>query len=267
MFTVYVDDSGTSLGQTVAVAGILIIPAMQIIPLDREWSAFSSKYGLTDFHASECAALNPRSYPGWDEVKAQKVFSRARQITKKYTSNAFSFSVYKSEFDACAPTEWRETGGQNHYTWAIRNLMHELIQWHRKRQLSSPFEFVFDRAEGRDKRELEMMMAQFDAVWPGMFEGHYQFRNRRDVPGLQCADLLAWACYAKSRVRFGTPIPPLAKESFEDFSLHQDRRWLNTLTFDPVGLSEAIARDRLDTEGEEFRRKWHADYMAARGKK
>ncbi|MFZ0392520.1 MAG: DUF3800 domain-containing protein [Terracidiphilus sp.] len=264
MFTVYVDDSGTSRGQPVAVAGVLIIPALQIIPLDKEWATFSAKYGFTDLHAAECAALNPKTYPTWDEAKVEKVFWRARQIIKKRASKAFSFSIYKKDFDDAAPLESRKTGGQNHYTWALRNLMSLLVQWHGERRIPVPFEFVFDRAAGRDKREIEMLMAQFDSLAPGKFEGHYQFRNRADVPALQCVDLLAWSCYSKSRLRYGpVPIPRVAEESFDDFLRHRDGQWLTAMTFDPRGLKEAFEMDRA-TIDEQARQEWYRNYKAKR---
>ena len=267
MFTIYVDDSGTSRGQPVAVAGVLIIPARQIVALDRTWSDFATKYGFADLHASECAALNQKSYPGWDDLKVRKVFSRACQIIRKYVTKAFSFSVDKSEFDAVAPHEWRETGGDNHYTWALRNLMHTLVRWHQSHSIQEPFEFVFDRAEGKDKLELEILMAQFDNICPGEFDDHYQFRKRKDVPALQCADLLAWTSYAVSRGLRGMPVSPLALECAKDFRHYQNGKWWDALTLDSAGLKDVIEKDQRNPEKEKFRRDWLAAYIAAKGKR
>ncbi|HXR38125.1 MAG TPA: DUF3800 domain-containing protein [Terracidiphilus sp.] len=263
MFTVYVDDSGSDPNQTTAIAGVLVVPARQILSLESTWASFASKYGFKDLHASECVARNPKSYAGWDETKVQKVFSRARQIIKKHTSKAFSFTINKKDFDAEAPPEWREVGGENHYTWAWRSLLNLLVRWHSERNIDAPFEFVFDWAEKRDKVEIEMVMAQFDSLFPNQFEGHYTFRRRKDVPGLQCADLLAWTCFGMSRLKFHeVPMHEVAEESFSDFSNYQDRQWLDALTFERDALHAAITLDRADTEGERMRREWHRNYAA-----
>jgi hypothetical protein len=262
MFTVYVDDSGTASAQKVAVAGALIIPALRIRALDSSWKSFTDKYGFTDLHASECAALNPKSYPEWTENKVRKVFSRARQITKQHSSKAFSFTIHKEDFDVLAPTEWREVAGESYYTWSFRTLLHQMFRWHHERQLSTPFEFVFDHAEGRDRKEIEMLMAQFESVYPERFEGHYSFRKRKDVPGLQCADLLAWTCYARSRFTFNNvPMNEIARESFSDFSNHPDPHWLDALTYEREALRTAISLDRSDVNAERMRREWYQNYI------
>jgi len=264
MFTVYVDDSGTAPDQSVAVAGVLIIPVKQITALDKEWENFKDKCGFSDLHASECAALNQKSYPGWDDPKVSRVFRRARQITEKYASKAFSFSVYKDEFDPVVPSEWRETGGDNHYTWGIRNLMHALVRWHRAHQISVPFDFVFDNAEGGDRLEIEMLMAQFESVCPGDFVDHYQFRRRKAVPALQCADLLAWTSYQISRGLRGGQSSSHAMDCARDYRRHQAGEWWEAQTFSQEDLKLVIAEDQKDPEKEKYRRAWHAAYMATK---
>ena len=193
MLTVFVDDSGTDPKAPVAIAGALIIPAIQIGTLATDWAAFGSDFGFSKyFHSSECAAQNHKSeFANWDDVKIGKAFRRARSITKKRTSQASAFAINKPDFDAEAPAEWRVIGGQNHYTWALRTLLNNLVYWRRQRSISAPFEFIFDWAEGAAKEEIEMLMAQFESIFPGTFEGHYSFRKKQDVPGLQCADVLA----------------------------------------------------------------------------
>ncbi len=266
MFTVFIDDSGTARSQPVAIAGALIVPALQIPALDRAWDSFRSKYGFTDFHSSVCVARNPKTeFANWGDVKVEDAFARVRQITKKYASAAFSFAVCKDDFDAEAPSEWRKSGGENHYTWAFRTLMHHLIRWHSKRRIQTPFEFMFDWAQGRDKEEIEMLMDQFDVLQPEKFNGHYVFKKRKDIPGLQCADVLAWTCYGVSRFAFkGTPIPPIAKESYTDFSHYRDGSWLRVLTFKRSALRSAIASDLADPESQKTRADWYAKWAQKR---
>jgi len=264
MFTVYVDDSGTAPDQPVAVAAALIFPAKRIISLDSNWKGFREKYGFADFHSAECAARNAKSsFAGWTDHQVETAFYRARQIIKQKAVKAFSFTVHKSDFEAEASLEWRNAGGgHNHYTWALRTLLNVLIAWHGQRHIDKPFEFVFDRTGKREKAEIDMLMDQFESAWPGRFQRHYQFRNRPDVPGLQAADVLAWTCYAMSRLKFfGVPMQEIARESFKDFSQYHDRDWLDALTVERDALREAIAFDRADPAGEQQRREWYAQWV------
>jgi hypothetical protein len=108
-------------------------------------------------------------------------------------------------------------------------------------------------------------MEQFESAWPGRFEGHYQFSNRPDVPGLQAADVLAWTCYAMSRQKFcDVPMQKIARESFEDFSQYRDGDWLDALAVERSALREAIAFDQADTVGEQQRREWYAQWVKNR---
>jgi hypothetical protein len=266
VFTVYVDDSGTAPDQPVAIAAALIIPTKQISSLESNWSAFREKYGFSDFHSSECVAKNPKSdFANWDNKKIAAAFSRARQIIKQRSSKALSFTIHKDDFDAEAPLEWRRVGGQNHYTWALRTLINVLTSWHDGRQIETPFEFVFDQTGKREKAEIDMLMSQFESMRPGRFEGHYQFRRRQDVAGLQAADVLAWTCYAASRRIFRElPMIEIARDSFKDFSIHQGGRWLDSLTHEREALRTAISLDRADSVGEQQRREWYARWVESR---
>jgi Protein of unknown function (DUF3800) len=266
MFTVYVDDSGTAPDQPVAVAAALIIPAKQLIFLESSWQGFKEKHGFADFHSSECAAKNEKSdFANWRDEHVAAAFYRARQIITQRASKAFSYTIHKSDFDAEAPSEWRQVGGQNHYTWALRSLINALVSWRGQRPIDTPFEFVFDQTGKREKVEIDMLMSQFESLWPGRFEGHYSFRNRPDVPGLQAADVLAWTCFAMSRLKFrDVPMPTVAQESFWHFSTYRGGEWLDALTHEREALRQVIALDRADTIGEQQRREWYAQWVKDR---
>jgi hypothetical protein len=101
MFTAYIDDSGTAPEQKVAIATALVMPAHRIIAFQSEWNTFIEKWGISDFHASQCAVANSKSdFAGWDEAKVKTVFKRIRQIIKKYGLRSISLAVHKSDYDA-----------------------------------------------------------------------------------------------------------------------------------------------------------------------
>jgi|HubBroStandDraft_1064217.scaffolds.fasta_scaffold323167_2 hypothetical protein len=119
----------------------------------------------------------------------------------------------------------------------------------------------------KDQRaEIEMVMAQFESGYSGNFDRHYIFKKRQDVPGLQCADLLAWSCFSRSRFIFqNTPMKDLAAETYSNFVARAG--WLDALTHTRANLRKSIALDMADTVAEERRRVWYENYAAGLKKK
>lgn len=56
MFTVYIDDSGTSLNQQIAIVSGLIFPEKRLPAMEREGAAFVQKGEIKEFHTSVCGA-------------------------------------------------------------------------------------------------------------------------------------------------------------------------------------------------------------------
>src|ERR1700733_3532249 len=82
MYTSYIDDSGTDPKQLIAIASALIIPAIKLIPLQREWNTFLEKEGITKdgYHTSECVAHNSKTdFADWDDDCVKRVLARVRQ--------------------------------------------------------------------------------------------------------------------------------------------------------------------------------------------
>jgi len=224
MFTAYIDDSGTSPSQPIANATALVIANTRIIALQAEWDRLKKREGFSDFHTSEFVARNPRSeFAGWPKSKQKRVLLRVRQTIKKFGVKIFSFTVNKSDYDEVAPPEFRNYAGNQHYTWAIRHLVAMLAAWRVAFSGANPLEYVFDSMKEGDKgrEEIETVMAQAEhiASEKGMAGEYlkYSFQQRREIPGLQCVDCIAWTCY-----QFGhfvirkKPLPPLAQIMWDD---------------------------------------------------
>src|ERR1022692_1142166 len=157
MFTVYVDDSGTSPTQPVAIASALIIPAYRIVVLQKEWDKLRTKENFADWHTSEFVAKNPHSdFANWDDQKGSRVFGRVRQIARKYGVKSVAFSVYKKDYDEAIPADLRKYPGEFHYTWAVQHLLDRLFQWRVASGSTSPLAYVFDWMESKDERRREI---------------------------------------------------------------------------------------------------------------
>jgi Protein of unknown function (DUF3800) len=246
MFTAYIDDSGTAPEQKVAIATALVLPAHRIIKFQSEWNTFLEKWGIEDFHASECAVANPKSdFAGWDESKVRTVFKRIRQIIKKYGMCSYSLAVNKSDYDEVVPVEDRRLFGHNHYTYAIHNLLAFLDNWACRNEVEHPLEFVFDwideKTQCKQKREIEDSIVRSEKTRPGRFAGHYSFGNRKEVPGLQCVDLIGWTCYRFALNTFGgPPLTNLQSECWQDFSNYRNGQWLTSIGQTRHQIREAV---------------------------
>jgi hypothetical protein len=245
MFAVYIDDSGTAPRQRVAICAAVVIPALQILRLEREWETLNRKEGFESFHASACLAGNAdEGFGNWDEKKKARVFRRVREISKKYGTKVFSFAVNKPDFDELVPDEYKRHIG-SHYVWAVRNVLSWLSGWKAERKNCPPFEYIFDYSDPRDEARIgiETAMAQSQIVASAK-EGrradyvHYAFRRRQELAGLQCADCLSWTCYQYALFRFHkVPLRETAEECWKDFNSYQGvNEWLYAVT---------IERDRL----------------------
>jgi len=250
MFTVYIDDSGTDPGQQVAIASGLILPVRRLAAFENEWMNFLKKEGITEFHTSECAARNKRSeFVNWDEERVQRVVARARQIIRKYFPKAFSISINKAVYDEVIPDEFRRVIGKYHYTWGVDAVCGFIWDWANKRNV--PIEYVFDNLDQKSqrvqRREIEIVMSHGEVMHPGAFAGHYSFRNRKEVPALQCADLFAWTCYQRSlEAMAGKVLHPVAKECWEQFSSWDEDAWCGAWVATKEQLKDWVRRVYAD---------------------
>jgi hypothetical protein len=277
MFTVHIDDSGTDPNQAVAIATALIVPASRIVALDREWRALIEKEDFPDFHMSVCVARNKKShFADWDNDKQQRVISRVRQIGKKYGSRAFSLTVHKADYDAVVTDELREFAGTFHYTWAIRNMIGLLDGWAKLKNVTLPFEYIYDwmdpKAQREAKAEIVTVMDQAEhlaiqAGKPGRYTG-YSFRHREEIPALQCNDALAWTCYQYAQLaHLKIPLSEMAEECWDDYSNHPADEWLYAATMTRAQLEDWVRREQEQglPDFDRFRA-WYAEHPKPRKK-
>jgi hypothetical protein len=228
MFNVYFDDSGTAPSQRFAIAAALIIPGNRVRQLENEWNKFLEKYEIADFHTSVCVYKNRKhQFADWDDEKVNRAVARVRQITIKYAVRAISYAVSKKDFDELVPDRWKEFVGKDHYAWAVRHALRVIQRWSTAAESRYQLEYFFDFARGNTKKAIEKAMADAELLSPGNYEGHYVFGKRQEIPGLQCADLFAWACLGGARHTFeNTPIHPIAESTIRAYRNHSIQGWM-----------------------------------------
>jgi hypothetical protein len=266
MFTVYLDDSGTSPSQRVAIAAAIIVPTQQIVRLEREWDALRQKEGFSSFHTSEFVASNKRSeFAKWDTAKKQRVFRRVREITKKYGIRGLSFAVHKRDYEETVRGDFRECVGRFHYTWAVRHLLGFIENWRNSPPVARPVEYVFDWLERNDPRRREIENAIDQAEYFSRERGlstrgfsKYGFKRRVDTPGLQCVDAVGWTSYQYGLLNFfHTPLQESAKPSWKHFEGHLAQNgWLQAVTVTKANLEKWVKLETEDGRTMELFRKW-----------
>jgi Protein of unknown function (DUF3800) len=265
MFTAYVDDSGTDPNQAVAIASAWIVPGRQIIRLENEWDTLRKKHGFSSWHTSEFLAKNKDCEAvNWSDAKLDRVFSRVRQIAKKYGVKVVSFATSKQDYDDAIPPDLRQFSGKFHYTWAIRNLLDRLLGW-RRGLGHPPLEYVFDwldpKAERKKKREIEAAIDQAEeAATQNGFAGefkNYGFGSREGIPGLQCSDALAWTAFHQANwVLHKKPLSTYAQTAWADFDATSDPNWREMLVITKPELQRFANDPKVVPHASEFFRKW-----------
>ena len=268
LFTNYVDDSGTDPNQRVAIASGLIIPSGRIVALEREWDTLKTKEGFTDFHTSEFSAWfrNPHSeFSNWGTKQHTRVFARVRGIAKKYGVKTFTFAVKKEDYNDVVPADIKKYWGRYHYTWAIRQFIDYVYKW--QRHLSAaPLQYVFDWAKRSDpaRKEIEMAMEQAEDMTgnTGEFK-HYDFGCRRETPGLQCADVLAWTSYQSAlREFYNKPLVCDAEIALNDFTKYNGGKWRTALTVTRSSLEELVRKEQVSGTSLAKFKAWEARKLA-----
>ena len=236
MFLIYIDDSGSAPEHKFAIAAGIVFPAKRIEAFEREWNALLDKEGVRELHASECVAHNPRSdFADWDDGRSERVLLRAQEIILKYSVKALSVGIHKQDYNEVVPKEMWLSVSQSHYVWALSSLLGLSYDW--ASQHATLMQYVFDTAAKEEKRDIQEAVDYSEAIYAGHFSGHFSFRSRREVPGLQAADLYAWVNYqAACDTRFGIPIKPAAEKLWFPFILRNRQKWCTIQSLNRAGL-------------------------------
>jgi Protein of unknown function (DUF3800) len=266
-FTVYLDDSGTAPDQPIASASALIIPEKRISELESNWNRFVKVQGISDFHASACAALKSKEKQYWDLDEEQKkhIFTRARQFCKGYGVQTFGFSVYKESRASVFSEDFRYYSG-DHYIWALRHILRNIEQWRKTRAIKEPMHYIFDWQEiGSDCREeIVDVMAQMAEQYNE--DIHFNFGRRKDIPGLQCVDLISWLSLQLGLNNFhNKPMEGLASECIKDFEnyfpnekhVRPDHKWFQVATVQRPHLEKWFDVEMKLGKSMEWFRDWY----------
>lgn len=268
-FVLHLDDSGTRPSHKVAVASALVIPAKQICALEGEWNTFKTKEGFSFFHASPCNAQEKESeFANWSHTKVDRVFARVMQIARKYGVFGISCSIHKKTYDEVVkPDELRRYFGTYHYSWCVGLVVAFAEKWRQHVCHKEPFEFIFDHMEEKDPARIEiqkqMALCERVSVERGIIGAYtnYSFRLKKNIPGLQCADEIAWTCNRYSINQFeGIDLPERAEKCWTGYGCHlAEEGFVKAFTVGKPQLEKAVAEEMANGRVFERLRRWEEE--------
>jgi hypothetical protein len=104
--TIYIDDSGTSPRNEVAVAAGWIAPLQQWRKFEGDWKKAKQVAGdeFDCFHMSGCVYIERGTeFESWSYPKKQRVIRRLREIIKRRATKGFCLGVRKKDYDELVP--------------------------------------------------------------------------------------------------------------------------------------------------------------------
>lgn len=232
-FAMYMDDSGTSPDQNVAVAAGWIAKTPSWIYFQRDWdkvkSIQSDKFKcmhMADFVGGHEEFT--RWGQGFTEQKS-RVVKKITKILHKRVFNGFGIGVVQKDFNSLVPVALRTQGYENHYTYAIRRVLGMISDWRKTQRLESvPVHYIFDYMDPNNPCRLEIERVFNTLGTPeenfrlyGLEPGGYSFKSKTGLPPLQMADMFAWTMYRAVLHELGIiKLCKLGTEAFRGFYKH-----------------------------------------------
>jgi hypothetical protein len=227
MLTIYIDDSGTSPNETIAVAAGWIAKTPAWTLLERGWAKVQNveSHRFTCMHMGEFSH-GSKEFEGWDLNKKLLVIRKLTPLITKRALKGFALGVVKKDFDEIVPANLRAQGFENHYTYAIRRVLGMIHDWRKAEGFDDlPIEYIFDFMNLHDPRRMEIQKV-FTSIGTehenlnlyGLTKDGFNFKDKKSLPPLQAADMLAWTIYRAMQHEIGEKdASPIATLLFRDF--------------------------------------------------
>jgi hypothetical protein len=209
MFEVYFDDSGTDLESDIAIAACYVSTKRGWDEFTREWKQAAYEEGFTTFHMAEFVAPNKHGHKpwcDWDNQKKDRVYNRLAKIINENKRAGIACAVPKLSYGTLR-RETHEAYGYQHYTFAVRMCLSQVIEWRAKSLITLPMQYIFDweMHASPKRREIQVIFSTLHESWEphlGTGKDGCSFQHREEFRPLQAADVLAWQMNSHMRKIF-----------------------------------------------------------------
>ncbi len=222
MFSIFLDDRGTHDSSRIAVAAGALARTERMRRFNKEWQRICTQEDFGFFHMADFASRHSQ-FRNWEEPKRAKVIGHLRAVIKKHFLQAFIVGISKRDFDRAFPEDLRKRFGMKHYTWAVRTCLSLLSAWRAAHNEDGRVQYVLDRPnEGKGElaesfEQLHEYPEEIGVFGLSSMARGYAFQDKREIRGLQAADIFAWMGLQRSlEMILGNQMSGLASECWND---------------------------------------------------
>jgi hypothetical protein len=205
MMEAYFDESGTHQGSPVICVAGYLLTAEQALRLDLEWAELMSDFGLTHFHAHDCAR-KINEFEGIDDKRRKDLLVRLVGIIKRRVNIGIVVSLSETNFGQIdTPVHWDKG---DPYILCVFQAIAAVSAWADKHSYEGKVSYFFE-AGHRHEKLTSLAIQQFTSGsigYNGLRYHSHTFAGKCDLRPLQAADLLAYEWY-KELKRIHEPAP------------------------------------------------------------
>lgn len=204
MLEAYFDESGTHEGSPVMCVAGYLFKTEQVIHLDREWLEALDQFGLTCFHAADCAH-GVREFEKLNAQQRKELTIKLIGIIKRRMEVGIAVSISETDFGK-HPANQFERGGP--YILGALQVLSGVVAWAEKRSYNGKIAYFFE--SGHKHQHLAHAVIEMMTVNVSDHLRYYShtFAGKRDIRALQAADILAYE-WQKEMRRLN--IPPIKR--------------------------------------------------------
>lgn len=174
---------------------------LRLAKFDREWRAMLAKYHLSAFHMVDCAHGNGEFDKGIRPRSQCDIIARhAISLIQKYASFGVGIIIDPEEFDA----NWQHKEAiSSFYECCIWMCVVAIKKWSDDNLENRRFHYFFEKGYKNEGKAHSALVALFSDP-----EINLRYRDptftmvpKKDSPGAQAADILAWHWYQEAKRR------------------------------------------------------------------
>jgi len=192
------------------VAGYLFT-AEQALHLDREWGEALAQFGLTHFHAADCAH-RVGEFSALDQKQTKELTVKLVGIIKRRIEIGIADSISETDFGSIDPPRWVRGGP---YLFAALQVLGGVVSWAEKYSYTGKISYFFEaghKHQSVTNRAIDMVRAKGS----GYLRYHsHTFAGKSDLRPLQAADLLAYEWQKELRRRNMPPVKRSMRRALE----------------------------------------------------
>lgn len=203
MMQAYFDESGTHHGSPVVCVAGYLFSEQQALHIDREWAEALRDFGISHFHAVDCAH-GKKEFSLLTKQRSTDLLVRLIGIIKRRAEFGVAVTVSETDFGQLdAPGVW---GAGGPYVICAAQVLSAVVAWADKFQYRGKISYFFERGH-RHQEITNRVIRQFSAspnLESALRYWSHTFEQKKTIRPLQAADLLAYE-WTKELIRINVP--------------------------------------------------------------